>query len=146
MNQYYMDIALEEAKQAYSEDEVPVGVVIVYNDQIIARAHNKKESNQCVIDHAEMVAIREASQYFNRWHLDDCTMYVTLEPCQMCSGAIIQSRIKKVVIGALDNRWAGLTHYLKTIDYNYYSEIEVLNDSKCSQILKDYFKNKRESR
>ena len=141
----YMKIALEEAKKAYSKDEIPVGAVIVYQNQIIAQAHNLKEKQHCVISHAEMLAIQQASDYFGNWHLNDCEMYVTLEPCMMCSGAIIQSRIKKIIIGARDNRWIGLSDYLNTHIYNYYPEIEFKDFEECQMILKKYFKEKRES-
>lgn len=139
----YYTIALEEAKKAILQDEVPIGAVIVYKNQVIAKAHNLKETYQDVTAHAEIIAIKKASQFLNNWHLDECTLYVTLEPCMMCSGAIIQSRIKKVVIGTLDNRWDGLTTYLKVHMYNYYPEIEVLDDENSRKIIQDYFKNKR---
>lgn len=96
MNLKYMDIAYREAKKAYMCDEVPVGAVIVKNDKIIAKAYNKKEKKRCVINHAEILAIKKASKRLKNWRLDDCDIYVTLEPCPMCAGAIKQARIKNV--------------------------------------------------
>ena len=93
----YIESAYEESLLAYQEDEVPVGCVIVYKDKIIAKAHNKKVQSNNVFDHAEILCIKEANKYFNDWRLNDCTMYVTLEPCPMCASAIEQSRIKKIV-------------------------------------------------
>lgn len=104
---YYMKVALSEAKKAYVENEVPVGCVIVYNDKIIAKTHNKKVNTQCCIDHAEMIAIKKASKKLNVWVLQDCKMYVTLEPCLMCMGAIIQSRLKTLVFGAYEPKFGG---------------------------------------
>ena len=96
----YMAEALKEAEIAMSEDEVPIGCIIVYQGQIIARTHNQKETLKKATGHAEILAINQASEYLNLWHLDGCTMYVTLEPCMMCTGAIIQSRMSRLVIGA----------------------------------------------
>ena len=109
----YMKIALKEAQIAYLEDEVPVGCVIVKDDKIIARGHNKKEKNNNAILHAEIVALNKAQKKLNDWHLNDCTMYVTLEPCLMCTGAIIQTRIKKVVYGCLDPKGGAIESVMK---------------------------------
>ena len=98
-----MEAALAEAKKAYLIDEVPVGAVIVYNDKIIARGHNTRETKQSVLGHAEINAIKKASKKIGSWRLEDCDMYVTLEPCSMCSGAIIQSRIKNLYFGAFSS-------------------------------------------
>ena len=103
----YMAEALKEAEIAMSEDEVPIGCIIVYQGQIIARTHNQKETLKKATGHAEILAINQASEYLNLWHLDGCTMYVTLEPCMMCTGAIIQSRITRLVIGANESKWPG---------------------------------------
>ena len=102
-----MLLALKEAQKAFEIDEVPVGCVIVLNNKIIAKAHNKKEINNDPCGHAEILAIRKASKKLNNWRLEDCEIYVTIEPCIMCSGAIIQSRIKKVYFGASDNKGGG---------------------------------------
>lgn len=143
-DQEYMTIALDEAQQAALEDEVPIGDIIVYRDQIIARAHNEKTQRKKVMAHAEMLAIAQAEEQLGRWHLDDCTLYVTLEPCMMCTGAIIQSRIKRVVIGARDTRWDGMINYLMLHTYNHTLEVKdgVMQEA-CSQIISDYFKKKR---
>ena len=100
----YMSQALKEAKKAYEKDEIPVGAIIVKNNKIIARAHNLKESKENAICHAEILAIQKACKKLNSWRLNDCQMYVTLEPCSMCAGALINSRIDKVYIGTLDKK------------------------------------------
>lgn len=102
MNEKYMYMALEQAKLAYYEGEIPIGVIIVKDDRVIARAYNKKEKSNCAIYHAEMLAIVEATKILNNWRLEDCDIYVTLEPCPMCASAIKQSRIKNVY-AALSN-------------------------------------------
>ena len=102
--QYYMEQALKEAKKAYKKLEVPVGAIIVKDGKIIARAHNQKETKTDTTKHAEILAIQKASKKLKSWRLIDCEMYVTLEPCTMCAGAIINSRIKKVYIGTMDEK------------------------------------------
>ena len=92
-----MGEALKEAELAYKNGDVPVGAVLVYDNKIIAKNHNRKEVNKNAIDHAEILVIKEACEYFKNWHLEECTLYITLEPCLMCAGAIIQSRIKRIV-------------------------------------------------
>ena len=146
-DEYYMNIALKEAMKAYKEDEVPVGCVIVKDDKIIARGHNQKEKKNNAILHAEIVTLTKAQKKLNDWHLNDCTLYVTLEPCLMCSGAIIQTRIKKVVYGALDPKGGAIESVLKVnevkvINHRFESISKVL-EKECSMILKSYFKSKR---
>ena len=102
----YMKIALQEAKKAYDSNEVPIGCVIVYNDEIIGRGANMRITDKNVLSHAEIIAINEACGFMGDWRLEDCTLYVTVEPCPMCAGAIVQARIKKVVFGA-ENPKAG---------------------------------------
>ena len=97
MDETYMKIALKEAEKSYAIDDVPVGAIIVYQNKIIARAHNTKQKSQIAVNHAEIVAITKACKKLNSWHLDDCTMYVTMEPCLMCAGALLQSRISRLV-------------------------------------------------
>lgn len=143
----YMEIAYQEALKALEHDDVPIGCIIVYNDKIIGYGHNQREDLQQTYGHAEMLAIKQACNYLNRWRLDDCILYTTLEPCLMCSGAIIQSHIKKVVFGAKDTRWLSLEKLIKLPDpkLNYIPEIkeDILKD-KCSKLIKDYFKKKRQ--
>ena len=128
----YMNLALQEALKAYKKDEVPVGAIIVKNGKIIAKAHNLKEKRQCVIEHAEIIAIRRASKKLRSWHLDECIMYVTLEPCQMCMGAIINARLSKVYIGAKS-----------TTDLNWQTPIEFQPNTEAQNILVAFFRNKR---
>lgn len=143
----YMLEAIKEAKKAESKDEVPVGAIIVLNDKIIARAHNLKENSRVAINHAEVLAINKANKKLSSWRLIDATMYVTLEPCLMCAGAIIQSRIKKVVYGAKDLKAGAIESIInindiKTINHH----IEVTRgilEEQCSSIISNYFKNKR---
>ncbi len=130
----YMREALKEAYKALNRDEVPVGAIIVKDGKIIARGHNLRETNQCVIDHAEMIALKKASKKIGYWRLDDCVMYVTLEPCDMCLSAIQQARIKKVYFGAFDSK-----EHCKIPQE---SEGGILCEE-SSRILKDYFKMKR---
>ena len=98
-NEKYMREAIRQAKKAYALGEVPIGCVIVYEGEIIGRGYNRRTVDKNTLAHAEMIAIKKASKKMDDWRLEDCTMYVTLEPCQMCAGAIVQSRMKKVVIG-----------------------------------------------
>ncbi len=143
-DQDYMKIAYDQALLARDNDEVPIGAIIVKDDQIIASAFNKKELQNDVTAHAEMLAIREACQTLQTWHLEDCTLYTTLEPCIMCTGAIIQSRMKRVVFGARGQRWNGLTQYISQHDFNHYPDIsgDILG-TECSQLITNYFSDKR---
>lgn len=140
----YMKIAYEEALKARVIDEVPIGAIIVKDNEIISKGYNQKETKHDVSAHAEMLAIKEACQKLGTWHLDGCTLYSTLEPCMMCSGAIIQSRIVRVVIGAKGQRWHGLTQYLKTHEFNHKPLIEEgVLEEECSTLISQYFKSKR---
>ena len=143
----FMKQALKEAKKAYEKLEVPVGAIIVKDGKIIARAHNQKETKFDTTKHAEILAIQKASKKLNSWRLLDCEMYVTLEPCSMCAGALINSRIKKVYIGASDEKTGAVGSVLNLLDdytFNHKVEYEkgILQDE-CEELLKDFFKNLR---
>ena len=146
MDNKYINLALEEAKKAYEKNEVPVGAVIVKNNEIIAKSHNLKVKTNQIISHAEILAIMEATDKLNDWRLNECEMYVTLEPCPMCAGAIYQSRIKKIYIGAKSNINSNegiIRDILSNNEYNHQVEIEYLNNQKCSKIITDFFSCKR---
>ena len=143
----YMRIALEEAEKAKGKMEVPIGAVIVLNDEIIARAHNLRESKQSSTAHAELMAIEQACKKVGSWLLEDAVLYVTLEPCPMCSGAIILSRIKRVVYGASDPKagCAGTFMNLLTDErFNHQCEVTSgLLEKECGEILTNFFKELR---
>ena len=146
----YMKEALKEARKAELIDEVPIGCVIVKDDKIIARGHNQRETKQSPIGHAEIIAINKASKKLKSWRLEGCDIYVTLEPCIMCSGAIIQSRINKVYYGASDPKGGALgssINVLEANNINHHPEVisGVLKEE-CSSIITNYFKAKRQSK
>lgn len=142
-----MGEALAEAYRAAELDEVPVGAVVVFEDTVIARAGNRRESRKCATCHAELSAIEEACRYRHGWRLPECTLYVTLEPCPMCAGAIINARIPRVVFGASDPKGGAMGSVLDLCAYplNHHPAVErgVLAEE-SRQILSAYFKNKRE--
>ena len=145
--EYFMNQAIKEAEKAYKKLEVPVGAVIVKDRKIIARAHNQKETKTDTTKHAEILAIQKASKKLNSWRLIDCEMYVTLEPCTMCAGAIINSRIKKVYIGTMDEKTGAVGSVLNLFDdYTFNHQVEsekgILKE-KCENILKQFFKELR---
>lgn len=143
----FMKEALKEAKKAYDKLEVPVGAVIVKDGKIIARAHNLKETKKDTTKHAEILAIEKASKKLGAWRLLDCEMYVTLEPCSMCAGAMINSRIKKLYIGALDEKTGAAGSVLDLFnDYTFNHKVEVekgIMKENCEKILKNFFKDLR---
>ena len=145
--EHYMHEALLEAKKAEEVGEVPIGAVIVRNGTIIARGHNLRETTKDPTAHAEMIAIKNASEYLGGWRLHGCTLYVTLEPCQMCSGAIIQSRIDHIVFGAKDPKagCAGtLCNLLQDERFNHRAQITPgVLEAECSAILQNFFKKIR---
>ena len=148
MQEQFMKEALKEAKKAYNKLEIPVGAIIVKDGKIIARAHNIKEEKQDTTKHAEIIAIQKASKKLETWRLNDCEMYVTLEPCTMCAGAIIQARLKKLYIGTMDPKTGAcgsVLNLLKDFKFNHNVELEtgILKDN-CEQILKNFFKELRE--
>ena len=147
MEEKFMKEALKEAKKAYDKLEVPVGAVIVKDGKIIARAHNLKETKKIATKHAEILAIQKASKKLKSWRLEGCQMYVTLEPCTMCAGALIQSRIDKVYIGTMDYKTGACGSVLNVLeDYKFNHKVEcktgVLKDE-CEKILQDFFKDLR---
>lgn len=147
MNEKYMKEALKEAKKSLICDDVPVGAVIVLNNKIIARGYNMKEKYNDPTMHAEIVAIKKATKKLNDWYLKDCIMYVTMEPCLMCAGSLIQSRIKKVVYGAKNDRFGyvdSIENILSNKQNNHIVEVEgniLANESK--KLLQEFFKGKR---
>ena len=140
----FMKEAIKQAKKAYKIDEVPIGCVIVNDGKIIARGYNRRNTDKNTLSHAELIAIKKASKILGDWRLEDCTMYVTLEPCQMCSGAIVQSRLKKVVIGCM-NQKAGcagsILNLLEMDEFNHKVEvIRGIKEEECSTMLTNFFK------
>ena len=150
MEEKFMKAALKEAKKAYDKLEVPVGAVIVKDRKIIARAHNLKETKNDTTKHAEILAIQKASKKLNSWRLIDCEMYVTLEPCSMCAGALINSRIKKVYIGASDQKTGAVGSVFNLLeDYTFNHKVEYekgVMQEDCENILKEFFKKLRKNK
>ena len=146
----YMKMAIKQAKKAYALDEVPIGCVIVQNDKIIARGYNRRNTDKNTLAHAELSAIKKASKKTGDWRLEDCTMYVTLEPCQMCAGAIVQSRLKKVVIACMNPKagCAGsVLNLLQMKQFNHQVEMETgILEEECSQMLSSFFKELRQKK
>ncbi len=146
----FMKAALKEARKAYKIDEVPIGCVIVCDGKIIARGYNCRNKDHCTLSHAEIIAIRKASKKLGDWRLEGCTMYVTLEPCQMCAGALVQARIDRVVIGAMNPKagcCGSVMNLLQNPRFNHQVEIEQgVMKEECSAILTDFFRELREER
>lgn len=150
MHEEFMKIALLEAKKAFDKEEVPVGAVIVQNGKVIAKAHNLKETKNDTTNHAEILAIQKASKKLKKWRLTDCEMYVTLEPCSMCAGALINCRLKKLYIGTMDTKTGACGSVLNLLEdykFNHIVEIETgILQEDCEKILKDFFKFLRKKR
>ena len=140
-DELYMDIALQEAKKAYKKEEIPVGAVIVKNGKVISKAYNRKNKSNRVKDHAEIIAIDKANRKLRNWRLEDCEIYITLEPCPMCASAIEQARIKRIITGAV-NKNKETRQISEAILIERESKKEVLEE-KCSNLLNEFFKNKR---
>lgn len=140
----FMKEAIKQAKKAYDKEEIPVGAVIVKDGKIIARGYNKKEEKKDTTQHAEIIAIQKASRKIGAWRLQDCEMYVTLEPCAMCTGALIQTRLKRVYIGTMDPKTGACGSVLNLLeDYKFNHKVEVetnIMQKECEKILKDFFK------
>ena len=150
----YMKEAMKQARKAYLLGEVPIGCVIVYENKIIGRGYNRRKTDRNTLSHAELSAIRKASKVMGDWRLEDCTMYVTLEPCQMCAGAIVQARMKRVCIGCMSPKsgCAGsILNLLNVPQFNHQVEItQGILEQECSEMLSNFFielraRNKKES-
>ena len=149
----YMKEALKQAKKAYALGEVPIGCVIVYEDKIIARGYNRRNTDKNTLAHAEITAINKASKVIGDWRLEECTLYVTLEPCQMCAGAIVQARIPKVVMACMNPKAGCAGSILNILDMPQFNhQVEMTKgvlEEECSRMLKEFFielreRNKRE--
>lgn len=149
-NEKYMKEAIKQAKKAYAIGEVPIGCVIVYEGKIIGRGYNRRTIDKNPLAHAELIAIKKASKKIGDWRLEDCTLYVTLEPCQMCSGAIVQARVKKVVVGCMNPKagCAGsILNLLQVEQFNHQVELETgVLEEECSEMMKNFFKELRKAK
>lgn len=149
-NEKYMKEAIKQAKKAYAIGEVPIGCVIVYEGKIIGRGYNRRTIDKNPLAHAELIAIKKASKKMGDWRLEDCTLYVTLEPCQMCSGAIVQARVKKVVVGCMNPKagCAGsILNLLQVKQFNHQVELETgVLEEECSEMMKNFFKELRKAK
>ena len=150
IDQKYMREAIKQAKKAYTLEEVPIGCVIVYDGKIIGRGYNRRTIDKNPLAHAEIQAIRKASRKMGDWRLEDCTLYVTLEPCQMCSGAIVQARIKRVVVGCMNPKAGCAGSILNLLDvkeFNHQVELTTgVLEEECSRMMKEFFRELREKR
>ncbi|MRG87925.1 tRNA adenosine(34) deaminase TadA [Salinibacillus xinjiangensis] len=146
----YMKMAIEEAKKAESIHEVPIGAVIVKNDEIIGKAYNVRESSQKAKAHAEFLAIEQANEHLNSWRLEECILYVTLEPCPMCAGAIMQARIPTVVFGAYDPKAGSCGSLLNLVQdsrFNHYVDlVPGVLEEECGNLLSDFFRRLRDQK
>ncbi|MDO5127129.1 MAG: tRNA adenosine(34) deaminase TadA [Eubacteriales bacterium] len=144
----YMRQAITQAKKAWNNQDVPIGCVIVYQGKVIARGYNRRNADKTTLAHAEILAIKKASKVIGDWRLEDCTMYVTLEPCQMCAGAIVQARIPRVVIGCMNPKAGCAGSILNLLDIKEFNhQVEVTRgvlEQDCSNMLKDFFAQLRE--
>lgn len=151
-DEFFLKEAVKQAKKAGEIGDVPIGCVIVFEDKIIARAYNRRNKDKSTLAHAEIIAIKKACKKLGDWRLEDCTMYITLEPCPMCAGAIIQSRIKRVVLGAMNPKagCAGsIINILQTDGFNHKTEISLIDEplhSECVSLLTSFFKALRENK
>jgi tRNA(adenine34) deaminase len=143
----YMREALKQARRAYLLGEVPIGCVIVYKDKIIGRGYNRRNTNKTTLAHAELTAINKASKSMGDWRLEDCTIYITLEPCQMCAGAIVQARIKRAVVGTMNPKagcGGSILNLLQMEEFNHQVEITTgVLKKECTELLQSFFKELR---
>ncbi len=146
----YMRAALKQAEKAYNLGETPIGCVIVHEDKIIARGYNRRNTDKNPLAHAEVAAIRKASKKLGDWRLEECTLYVTLEPCQMCAGAIVQARIPRVVVGCMNPKAGCTGSILNLLDiqaFNHQADLTIgVLEEECSQLMKQFFRELREAR
>ncbi|MFW6311798.1 MAG: tRNA adenosine(34) deaminase TadA [Nanoarchaeota archaeon] len=144
----YMKEALKEARKAFDKEEVPIGAVIVYKDKIIARGHNLKEKNNDPTAHAEIITIKKAAAYLSSWRLNECDLYVTIEPCPMCAGAIVQARLKRLVYGAKDKKaGAAGTLYNLVEDNRFNHQTKIINGVMAKEsrdLIQEFFKKLRD--
>ena len=148
-NEKYMRLALIEAKKAFDKNEVPVGCVIVKDDKVIAKAHNLRQTKKSVLAHAEILAIQKASKKLDSWILEDCTMYVTLEPCPMCAGTILQSRIKKLVYATKEPKFGACQSVMNLFDYKFNHQVEITDgilQEEASNNMKNFFQILRQNK
>ncbi len=148
MYKRFMRYALKEAQKAFNLNEVPVGAVIVKDNKIISSGHNLRESTNNSLAHAEIIAINKACEVLSTWRLSECDLYVTLEPCPMCMGAAMNSRIKTIIYGANDTKYGSFMSAIEILSYNYNHKPNIINgilDIECSSIMKDFFKKLRYS-
>ncbi len=150
MDKIYMKEAIKQGMKAYKIEEVPIGCVIVYENKIIARAYNRRNSKKSALAHAEILAIQKANKVIGDWRLEDCTMYITLEPCQMCAGAIVQARMKRVVVGSMNPKagcGGSIMNLLNMKEFNH--QVEVTSgvlEEECSLMLSKFFKDLRQEK
>ncbi|MBE5902451.1 MAG: nucleoside deaminase [Lachnospiraceae bacterium] len=144
----YMKEAIRQAKKAYALEEVPIGCVIVKDGKIIARGYNRRNTDKLTLAHAEIIAIKKASKKLGDWRLEGCTMYVTLEPCQMCAGALVQSRIDEVVIGCMNAKAGSAGSVINLLDMKQFNhQVKITKgvlEEECSTMLSDFFRELRE--
>ncbi|HWQ88887.1 MAG TPA: tRNA adenosine(34) deaminase TadA [Desulfitobacteriaceae bacterium] len=143
LHQDWMRLALQQARIAFAQGEVPIGAVVVHNDKAIALAHNEKEQRRDPTAHAEILVLQRAAQHMGSWRLSEATLYVTLEPCPMCAGALIQARLPKLVFGAADSKGGAVGSVMNVLDVNKWNHrVEVIAgilEEECAQILKEFF-------
>lgn len=150
INEKYMKAAIKLARKAEKLEEVPIGCVIVYENKIIGRGYNRRNTDKTTLGHAEISAIKKASKFMNDWRLEGCTMYVTLEPCQMCAGAIVQARIPNVVIGSMNPKAGCAGSILNILEHpSFNHQVNVTRgvlEEECSTMLTEFFKNLRKKK
>jgi tRNA(adenine34) deaminase len=143
LHQDWMRLALQQAQMAFAQGEVPIGAVVVHNEKVIASAHNEKEQRQDPTAHAEILALQSAARYLGSWRLSEATLYVTLEPCPMCAGALIQARLQKLVFGAPDSKGGAVGSVMNVLDVTKWNhQVEVIAgilEEECARILKEFF-------